>query len=178
MFQIRGYGGSSMQDIVTAAGVTGGALHHHFPTKRDLARAVISERVAEEVGQTWITVVEAAPTAAQGILRVFDDLADALEARGAVSGCPLGNLSLELSLSDESLRAAIEDEYRTWRSAIAACLRRDAEAGVADFAKDDPSGFADMVVAMVTGALSIAKAEQGTASIRACARSLRRIMAA
>ena len=175
-FQSQGFRGTSMQDIVTAAGVTGGALHHHFPTKRDLAHAVISERVSGEVGLTWIAAVEAAPTAAEGIVQVFETVADTLDGRGAVSGCPLGNLSLELSLSDEVLRAAIEDEYRTWRSAITACLQRDADAGRAPFAADDAAGFADTVIAMFTGAMSIAKAEQDTGSLRACARALRRMM--
>ena len=176
-FQAQGYRGASMQDIVTAAGVTGGALHHHFPTKRDLAHAVIAERVAEEVGLTWIAAVEAAPTAAEGIMQVFERVADALDGQGSVSGCPLGNLALELSLSDELLREAIEDEYRIWRRAIAACLKRDAAAGRAPFASEDPTGFADTVVAMFTGAMSIAKAEQGTGSLRACARQLKRMMA-
>jgi AcrR family transcriptional regulator len=176
-FQARGYRGSSMQDIVTAAGVSGGALHHHFPTKRDLARAVIAERVSEEVGLTWIAAVEAAPTAAEGIVKVFEDVADVLDGRGSVSGCPLGNLSLELSLSDDALRKAIEDEYRTWRSAVASCLKRDAEAGLAPFASEDAAGLADTVVAMFTGAMSIAKAEQDARALRACARALRRMMA-
>lgn len=175
-FQSQGYGGSSMQDIVTAAGVTGGALHHHFPTKRDLARAVIAERVSDEVGETWIAAVEAAPTAAQGIVGVFEDVADALDGRGAVSGCSLGNLSLELALSDEVLRGAIEDEYRTWRSAIAACLQRDADLGRAAFVGDDAAALADTVVSMFTGAMSVAKAEQGTGALRACALTLRRLM--
>jgi AcrR family transcriptional regulator len=175
-FQSRGYGGSSMQDIVTAAAVSGGALHHHFPTKRDLARAVISERVSGEIADTWIAAVERAPSAAEGIVGVFEDVADALDGRGAVTGCPLGNLSLELSLSDEVLRGAIEDEYRAWRAAVAACLQRDADEGIAPFVHEDAAGLADTVVAMFTGAMSIAKAEQRTGSLRACARALRRMM--
>lgn len=175
-FQTQGYRGSSMQDIVISAGVSGGALHHHFPTKRDLAHAVITERVSSELKQTWISAVQAAPTAAEGIVKVFEDVADALDDRGAVSGCPLGNLSLELSLGDDVLRAAIEDEYKAWRSAIAACLKRDADAGRAPFAMEDAAGLADTVVAMFTGAMSIAKAEQDAGSLRACARALRRMM--
>jgi len=175
-FQAQGYRGSSMQDIVIAAGVTGGALHHHFATKRDLARAVISERVAREIGSTWIAAVKAAPSAAQGIVSVFEDVADALDSRGAVSGCPLGNLAPELALADEILRGAIEDEYRAWRSALAECLKRDFEAGRAPFVGGDPEGLADTVVAMFTGAMSVAKAEQDPRSLRACARALRRMM--
>ncbi|WP_245468504.1 helix-turn-helix domain-containing protein, partial [Mesorhizobium sp. M1E.F.Ca.ET.063.01.1.1] len=35
-FQARGYHASSLGDLTAAAGVTGGALHHHFPTKKAL----------------------------------------------------------------------------------------------------------------------------------------------
>jgi AcrR family transcriptional regulator len=176
-FQRHGYRGTSIQEVVGAAGVTGGALHHHFRTKDDLALAVIRERVGREEETTWIATVEAAPTAAEGIVRVFEGVADALDARGSVTGCPLGNLALELALSDDVLREAIEHEYRTWRAAIAACLRRDAAAGRAAFARDDPEGLADTVVALFTGAMSIAKAEQGTGALRACTRQLKRMLA-
>jgi TetR/AcrR family transcriptional repressor of nem operon len=35
-FQKRGYHSTSTHDIMREAGVTGGALHHHFPTKKAL----------------------------------------------------------------------------------------------------------------------------------------------
>src|SRR5690606_30813305 len=41
----RGYGATSVEAIVAAAGLTKGALFHHFPTKHDLALALI-ERYA------------------------------------------------------------------------------------------------------------------------------------
>jgi TetR/AcrR family transcriptional repressor of nem operon len=176
-FQGHGYRGTSMQDLVTAAAVTGGALHHHFPTKCDLALAVIAERVSEEVALTWIAAVEAAPTAAEGIIQIFERVADHLDDQGSVSGCPLGNLALELSLTDEGLRAAIEGEYDAWRSAIARCFERDAARGGAPFVGEDPLAYADTVVAMFTGAMSIAKSEQSARALRSCIAVLRRIMA-
>lgn len=175
-FQAVGYGGTSMHDIVREAAVTGGALHHHFPTKKDLALAVISERVSTEVAETWIDTVRRAPSAAEGILQVFTDTIAALDARGAVSGCPLGNLALELSLADDDFRGAVATEYAAWRGAIAERLATDAASGRADFARDDPEAFANVVVAMFSGAMSIAKAEQKTAALTACASQLRRTM--
>ncbi|TIW14393.1 MAG: helix-turn-helix transcriptional regulator, partial [Mesorhizobium sp.] len=59
-FQVRGYHASSLGDLMAAAGVTGGALHHHFPTKKALALAVIEERVSAAVEETWIAPVQAA----------------------------------------------------------------------------------------------------------------------
>jgi len=49
LFEVRGYHATSMKDLMQATGVSGGALHHHFPTKKSLALAVIADRVAPAV---------------------------------------------------------------------------------------------------------------------------------
>jgi AcrR family transcriptional regulator len=175
-FQARGFGATSTHDIVRAAGVTGGALHHHFPTKKALALAVIGERVSPEVGETWVARVRDAPSAADGILAAFDDVIAALDAQGSVSGCPLGNLALELSLADEDLRGALAGEYGKWRDAIAEKLRGDLAEGRAGFAAADVDAFANVVVAMFSGAMGIAKAEQKSSALVACAAQLAVIM--
>ena len=58
MFQTRGYNGTSMQDLTRAIEVTGGALHHHFPTKRSIALAVFAERVAQAARKNPQTEVQ------------------------------------------------------------------------------------------------------------------------
>jgi AcrR family transcriptional regulator len=175
-FQARGFGATSTHDIVRAAGVTGGALHHHFPTKKALALAVIGERVSPEVGETWVARVRDAPSAAEGILSAFDEVIAALDTQGSVSGCPLGNLALELSLADEDLRGALAGEYGKWRDAIAEKLRGDLAEGGAGFAAADADAFANVVVAMFSGAMAIAKAEQKSSALVACAGQLALIM--
>ena len=174
-FRSAGFAATSTHDLVRLAGTTGGALHHHFPTKKALALAVIGERVAAEVGETWVATVRDAPSAAKGILQAFDTVIAALDRRGAVAGCPLGNLTLELSLSDPDLRLALADQYHVWRDAIAGRIRRDHEAGRAVYAPD-PIAFANVVVALFSGAMTIAKAEQDTAALKASADQLRAIM--
>lgn len=176
-FQSRGFLATSTHDIVRSAGITGGALHHHFPSKKSLALAVIADRVATEVAETWIKTVRDAPTAAAGIVAVFSVVATSLDERGSVSGCPLGNLALELSLADEELRVALLQEYDAWREAISSKLQADAAAGRAAFASGDPDGFANVVVALFSGAMTIAKAEQGSGAVKACLDQLRRTMA-
>ena len=58
LFARRGYSDVSTEEIVRRAGVTRGALYHHFRDKRDLFAAVV-EQVEEEVMQR---VAEAALT--------------------------------------------------------------------------------------------------------------------
>jgi AcrR family transcriptional regulator len=169
-FQSHGYHSTSTHDIMRAAGVTGGALHHHFPTKKALAVAVIRERVARAVEQTWIEPIRSAKTAGQGILGVLGQIADGLDHRQVVLGCPLGNLAIELSLGAPDFRDAIQDIFAHWRGTIAARLRADQAAGI--LPKLDADAFATFVVASYSGAIALAKAEQTADPLRTCARQL------
>lgn len=56
LFTERGFAGSAREDIVERAGVTRGAMYHHFANKEDLFRAVLLE-LEMEVG---VRVTEAA----------------------------------------------------------------------------------------------------------------------
>src|SRR2546429_8444242 len=51
LFAERGYAGVSTEDVVTAAGVTRGALYHHYRDKRDLFRAVFEQLEADLVAR-------------------------------------------------------------------------------------------------------------------------------
>ncbi|SQI31731.1 TetR family transcriptional regulator [Rhodococcus coprophilus] len=51
VFLRDGYAAAATEDIVAVAGVTRGALYHHFANKRDLFRGVV-ERVQREAEQT------------------------------------------------------------------------------------------------------------------------------
>jgi AcrR family transcriptional regulator len=47
LFATDGYEATSLDDVVAAAGVTKGALYHHFASKRDLFRAVFEDKERE-----------------------------------------------------------------------------------------------------------------------------------
>ena len=169
-FQVRGYHASSLGDLMAAAGVTGGALHHHFPTKKALALAVIEERVAGALQETWIEPVLAAATAREGVRAVFMAVAAELEQQGFVRGCPLNNLAHELSLADDEFRVALARIFAGWRRAIADKIRADqlngGEGGI------DPDRFAALTVAAYSGAMSMAKTSQDAGVLRECLRGL------
>jgi AcrR family transcriptional regulator len=169
-FQTRGYHATSTHDIMRAAGVTGGALHHHFPTKKALGLAVIRDRVGRAVEETWIEPIRSAPTAAAGIHGVFEQLAATIDAGGAVLGCPLNNLALELSLADPEFQHAVQSVFERWRTAIADKLRADQAAGA--LRNIDPEDLATFIVAAYSGTMAMAKAQQSSEPLRTCARQL------
>ncbi|SCG48452.1 TetR/AcrR family transcriptional regulator [Micromonospora coxensis] len=58
LFADRGYAAVGLAEIVRVAGVTKGALYHHFASKEELFRAVLAE-VQDEVGRRVATAAEA-----------------------------------------------------------------------------------------------------------------------
>ena len=169
-FQARGYHASSLGDLMAAAGVSGGALHHHFPTKKALALAVIDERVASAVEETWIAPVLAAASVRAGVRAVFEAVAAELEQQGFVLGCPLNNLAHELSLADPDFRIALAAIFSAWRQAIADKTRADQRAGREQ--GTDPQRFAALTVATYSGAMSMAKTAQDATVLRDCLAAL------
>ena len=168
-FQARGYHATSTHDIMRDAGVTGGALHHHFPTKKSLALAVIRERVVPAVAETWIAPVREARTATEGILGVLDQIASSLDQRGRVLGCPLNNLAIELSLADQDFQTAVAEVFASWQNTIADKARADRPSTPAPMTPDELATF---VVASYSGAMAMAKAEQSSRPLRICAQQL------
>jgi AcrR family transcriptional regulator len=171
-FQARGYNGSSMQELMEASAVSGGSLHHHFPSKKSLVLAVFKERVAPAVRETWIEPIRAASSLGAGIQFVFEQIIAGLERRGAVSGCPLNNLALELSLSDREFRTAAAEIFQEWQAALSERIR-DSRGG-RELTKAACAEIAAFIVSSYSGAMTLAKAEQDTRALRSTAQNLRR----
>ena len=171
LFQSRGYCATGMQAIFEAAGVTAGAFYHHFEGKKDLALAVIEERVAAEVEQTWIAPVREAKTTLEGVTAVFKSIATQLEARRAVRGCPLNNLTLELAFADPDFQQGLAKVFAHWQSEIEAKLKQDMNAQV--LSRSKPGPLAAYIVAVYSGAMALSKVQQSAAPLLQCLPELR-----
>lgn len=170
LFQRRGYHATSMQDLMNAAGATGGALHHHFPTKKSMGLAVIAERVAPAVRETWIDPVRRGTSLPATISRIFGDIATAVESKGRVLGCPLNNLALELATADPEFREGLQAIFDEWCSALAA--RIGATRGGAALDRAHRASAASFIISTYSGAMTQAKAAQSAAPLRSAANEL------
>jgi AcrR family transcriptional regulator len=172
LFQRNGYHATSIKDVMQAAGASGGALHHHFPTKKQLALAVIQDRVAPAVRETWIEPLRLAPSLEKGVIGVFDTIIGGLETRGSIAGCPLNNLALELSLSEPELRDAINAVFVEWQSALV--LRLGDTRGGARLHQAKRTEAAAFIVSVYSGAMTLAKSSQNASPLRSAAGVLAR----
>src|SRR3954469_6235855 len=81
LFIERGYADTATPDIVTAAGVTRGALYHHFADKRALFHAVVEQEAAIVAAE----IERAAPdtiSPAEALLSGGDAYLDAMRETG------------------------------------------------------------------------------------------------
>lgn len=60
LFATKGYAAVGLSEIVSASGVTKGALYHHFDSKAELFRAVLTQ-IQEEVGTQVAIAADAEP---------------------------------------------------------------------------------------------------------------------
>jgi len=109
------YGSVSVDDICNASGIKKGSFYYYFPSKAELAVAVMKE--SYENYETELMEVFAAD--ASPIVR-FENLAtliyskqkEALDKYGRVCGCPFASLGSEMAGSDSIIQQEADDIFK------------------------------------------------------------------
>lgn len=156
----HGFQAASVDAILARAGVTKGALYHHFPSKAELGQAVVSEVIAGLVVERWSGTLPKGPadplSALQDVLRRRLAEADPAEAE---LGCPLNNIAQEMAPVDGEFRRRIDAAYGTWVALFAGALEAGRQAGIVR-AGVDPVRVATFLVSAIEGSYSLAKGQQ------------------
>lgn len=128
LFGERGYAATSVDEIVRAAGVTKGALYHHFTGKDDLFRAVVEDvkgEVTAVVGESFLATddePDALDTVTRGCLAFIDAHRDPAIQRITILDAR--------SVLDPIQRRALDARYEV--AVIRGALRRAVRYGVID----------------------------------------------
>jgi TetR/AcrR family transcriptional repressor of nem operon len=159
-FYKNGFQGGSLNQIVEAAGVTKGALFHHFAGKQELGYAVVDEIINPILQERWIKHVANSSDPIADLKRSFRQYVKEDIASGHfVQGCPLNNLAQEMSPLDPGFRQRIDKLYDTWRNSYAAAFAKGIKAR--KVRKDiSPRNVAALVVASQMGIWGTAKSSQ------------------
>lgn len=110
----NGFQGVSIDQIVGKTSVTKGAFFHYFPTKSDLGYAIVDEMLREMILERWIRPLAAYPNPIQGILSRFKKNIVTWPEENLVRGCPLNNLSQEMSAVDPIFREKLRTVMNLW----------------------------------------------------------------
>lgn len=128
LIRVRGVGGTTLDDVVSASNVSKSQLYRHFEDKSALVRAVI-----EYVGELKIS----GERERLGKVRTFAGLErwrDAIVENNALHegryGCSLGSLANEVSDHDGIARSKLQDLFTAWQELFEGVLRRFQEEGL------------------------------------------------
>jgi TetR/AcrR family transcriptional regulator, transcriptional repressor for nem operon len=168
-----GFRGSDVETILGAAGVTKGALYHHFDSKEALGYAVVDEIVAGIMRNKWQAPLQDAQDPLDALIGIVRSTSSSRD--HVCGGCPLNNLSQEMSPLDEGFRRRTAKIFSDWHRAVAAALRDGRVRG--KVRKDvNPDESATFLIATYEGYLSLAKNAQDAKALRAGQRALIRYL--
>jgi TetR/AcrR family transcriptional regulator, transcriptional repressor for nem operon len=154
-----GFQSAGIDAILAATNVTKGALYYHFDSKEALGHAIIEEILAEITRDRWMRPLRLSQ--GKNPVDALIGIVQAIPARpGDVKrGCPLVNLTQEMSPLNEQFRKRLEIIFKSWQEGIATILREGQLAGTVrrDLAPEETASF---LIAMVEGYEVLAKNAQ------------------
>jgi TetR/AcrR family transcriptional repressor of nem operon len=155
LIQARGYNGFSYADVAERVQVRKASIHHHFPAKADLARAVVEQSRALIEEQT--AALQAADFDPAAQLRFYTGYWERCITDASAPFCVAGMLAAEMTTLPGELAAAVEEHFRALRQWLETVLAKGAEHGVFHL-REPVRREAEAFMAMVYGAMLIARA--------------------
>lgn len=156
----QGFSATSIDRLIERAGVTKGTFFHHFPSKGDLARALVDRYAAADLALFQANRARAEALSRDPLQRVlllvglYREMMAGLD--DPYPGCLFASYLYEASLFDDDVMGVIVETYQTWRREFGAMI----EAAMAEYPPRlpaDPAALADMFTTIIEGAFIMSK---------------------
>ena len=155
LIMTRGYNGFSYADIAEAVGIRKASIHHHFPAKSDLAKAVVEQTRAVIAAQT--EMLAAAEPDAGDQLRAYAQYWERCIADDSAPFCVAGMLAAELPSLPAELAATVRAHFADLTDWLARLLKLGMQQGSVTLSRS-PEEEADAFMSAVYGAMLSARA--------------------
>lgn len=153
----RGYAGSSVRDIIRAAGVPQGSFTNHFSSKEAFGLEVLDAYYKQCSDLTERTLLNDALPPLSRLRKWIDGMLGAMNHADEWNGCMLGNFGAERSEGTEQLQERVREIFLDLQRKISYCLKAAVKAG--ELPKGtDCNGLAGFIHSSLEGAVLSAKA--------------------
>lgn len=154
LFSAKGYGSTSVADILREADANSGSLYHAFPTKQDVLLAVLEayrDGIAPMLLEpAWGHVEDPV----EKVFALLDAYRNHLANSDCTYGCPIGSLALELHEPDPPVRELLAVNFDGWRRHVEACFEQARGRFRPGF---DPARAASFTLTVMEGAVMQAR---------------------
>ena len=178
LFWLKGFGSTSIADILSRSQVNSGSLYYFFPGKQDVLIAVLE---AYRDGISHWLLEPAWKGVDDPIDKVFALLAGyrrAIVDTDCEYGCPIGSIALELHEPDPAVRELLAANFDAWVSAVEGCFAAAADQLPRDA---DTRALAELTLNVMEGGVmqartyrDVAYFDRAVAQLRACIHALMR----
>jgi AcrR family transcriptional regulator len=148
LFWRKGYGSTSISDILETAKVNSGSLYYFFKGKQELLVAVLESYRdgidAMLLEPSWGGVEDPV----EKIFALLGTYRRLLVETDCFYGCPIGSLALELHEPDPEVRELIAANFANWTGAVRGCLE---QAGLKE--GTDLQALSELVLTVMEGAV-------------------------
>jgi TetR/AcrR family transcriptional repressor of nem operon len=159
-----GYHGASVRDICAEAGAPQGSFTNHFRSKEAFTLEVLDRYFDYLKGLVHETLSDPTLTPRQRLERYLEVITDKLERDRWMSGCLIGDFSLQASSHSNLLRKRLDAIFKEWRALFASCIAAAQLAGEVD-SDFDAEDLAEFLLASWQGAILRMKVERSPAAL-------------
>lgn len=169
LVQQKGFGATSVNELLLAAGIKKGTLYYHFPGKDDLGLALLER--AKVAFLASVDEALSAPTPLAGLQRFFDAVLQRHRQKGFAGGCLFGNTALEMSDTSSPYAESTKSLFREWTRRIEAVILAGQSAGEIrlDVVAAD---LAQAIVSTIEGGIMISRLRKEEGPLKTCLTSL------
>ena len=172
LFWLKGYGSTSIADILSRSQVNSGSLYHFFPGKQDLLIAVL-ESYRDNIGPmllqpSWNGVDDPV----ERVFALLGTYRRAIVETDCEYGCPIGSIALELHEPDPAVRKLLAENFDGWVDAVATCFEQSAKRFPA---RTDFRALGELVLNVMEGGVmqartyrDVAYFDRAVAQLRTC----------
>ena len=154
LFWEKGFGSTSIADILSRSQVHSGSLYHFFPGKQDVLVGVLE--LYRDGIEEWLLKPnwEGVEDPIERIFALLNGYRIQLITTDCTYGCPIGNIALEIHEPDPKVRELLAANFTNWSRAVERCL----DAAEDRLPRDtDRAALAEYILTVMEGAVMQAR---------------------
>ncbi|MCX2476135.1 TetR/AcrR family transcriptional regulator [Pedobacter sp. MC2016-05] len=155
IFNMKGYAGTSLNDIIAATGLTKGSIYGNFANKDEVALAAFDYNFSTNVSKIEAEISRQNTT--EGKLLAYINIYQSLLINGiSLGGCPILNTAIDADDTHPALRDKVLKAVFSWKNRIISLV----EEGILKKelkADNNPEQIALTIIAMIEGGVMVSR---------------------
>ena len=173
IFKRKGFGATTINDLLEAAGITKGNLYFHFSDKEAIGLEVL--RREQQSFYYFLDQAFSEKSAAAGLGNFFYKALEKQRHQGFVGGCLFGNTALESSDTAPLFAALVQEVFTEW---IRIFTQKIASAQTARQIRTDlpADELAELVVVTIEGGIMLSRLQKSADPLKRSLETLRWVL--